>query len=146
MTAERLYIHTIGCQMNVYDSDRMAELLKPLGYRATDSPEGADLVVVNTCAIRAKAEQKVFSYLGRLAKLKRRNPDLIVAVGGCVAQQEGRNILERVPSVDLVFGTGAIGRLPENVLRVRGTASAGGRSGHAPGHRRSGARPSRGWT
>ena len=119
MKTENLYIHTIGCQMNVYDSDRMAGLLMPLHYTLTDSPESADLVVVNTCAIRAKAEQKVFSYLGRLARLKRRRPGLIIAVGGCVAQQEGSKILERIPSVDLVFGTHAINRLPDNITRIK---------------------------
>jgi len=105
--------------MNVYDSDRMAALLRPMHYTTTGSEEAADLIVVNTCAIRAKAEQKVFSYLGRLAKLKRRKPGLLIAVGGCVAQQEGAKILARMPSVDLVFGTHAIERLPENLSRVR---------------------------
>ena len=105
--------------MNVYDSDQMAGLLRPLGYTVVDSPQTADLVIVNTCAIRAKAEQKVFSYLGRLAQLKRRQPELIIAVGGCVAQQEGNRIVERVPGVDLVFGTRAIGRLPANISRIR---------------------------
>ncbi len=115
----KLYIHTIGCQMNVYDAEKMAAVLWPLGYRLTDSPGDAALVIVNTCAIREKAEQKVFSYLGRLAEIKRRRPDMIVAVGGCVAQQEGRRILKRVPAVDLVFGTNAIGRLPELVPQAQ---------------------------
>jgi tRNA-2-methylthio-N6-dimethylallyladenosine synthase len=113
-----LYINTIGCQMNVYDSDRIAALLHPLGYRRTDSLDRADLVVVNTCAIREKAEQKAFSFLGRLAELKRKRPETIIAVGGCVAQQEGRHILKRAPYLDLVFGTGAVGRLPQMVTRV----------------------------
>jgi len=108
-----LYINTIGCQMNVYDSDRIAGLLHPLGYRRTDTLDQADLVVVNTCAIREKAEQKAFSFLGRLAELKRKRPEMIIAVGGCVAQQEGRQILKRAPYLDLVFGTGAVGRLPQ---------------------------------
>ncbi|MFW5635544.1 MAG: tRNA (N6-isopentenyl adenosine(37)-C2)-methylthiotransferase MiaB [Thermodesulfobacteriota bacterium] len=113
-----LYINTIGCQMNVYDSDRIATLLTPLGYQRTDTPGRADLVVVNTCAIREKAEQKAFSFLGRLAELKRKRPEMIIAVGGCVAQQEGRQILKRAPCLDLVFGTGAVGRLPRMVARV----------------------------
>jgi tRNA-2-methylthio-N6-dimethylallyladenosine synthase len=115
---KKLYINTFGCQMNVYDSEQMAKILKPLGYEMYASIEAADLVVVNTCAIRKKAEQKVFSFLGRLASLKRKRPDLIICVGGCVAQQEGRMILERVPFVDLVFGTHAINRLPEHIRNI----------------------------
>jgi tRNA-2-methylthio-N6-dimethylallyladenosine synthase len=97
----------------------MAGLLKPMHYRMTGTPESADLIIVNTCAIRAKAEQKVFSYLGRLSELKRRKPDLIIAVGGCVAQQEGNRILTRSTDVDLVFGTHAIGRLPRQIARIK---------------------------
>lgn len=115
MKTKRLYINTIGCQMNVYDSEQIAGGLKPLGYETASSPEKADLIIVNTCAIREKAEQKVFSFLGRLANLKRKKPDLIIGVGGCVAQQEGAKILERVPYVDLVFGTNAVGRLPDMI-------------------------------
>lgn len=109
---KKLHINTIGCQMNVYDSERIASSVHPLGYRLTDSPDQADMIIVNTCAIREKAVQKVFSYLGRIAGLKQARPDLILAVGGCVAQQEGKKILKRAPYVDLVFGTHAIGRLP----------------------------------
>jgi len=98
--------------MNVYDSEKIAGLLASRGYLPTRRQSEADLIVVNTCAIREKAEQKVFSYLGRLAGLKRRRKGLLVAVGGCVAQQEGARILERMPCVDIVFGTQAIGRLP----------------------------------
>jgi len=119
METEKLHVHTIGCQMNVVDSQRIAALLKPMDYTMVESPDQADLVVVNTCAIRAKAEQKVFSFLGRLAKLKARNPELIIAVGGCVAQQEGDRIMRRMPSVDLVFGTHAIARLPEHIARIK---------------------------
>ena len=104
--------------MNVYDSERIEQILSPLGYRPTESPDHADLIIANTCAIRAKAEQKVYSFLGRLAKLKHNNPELIIGVGGCVAQQEGTKILERVPHVDLVFGTHAIGRLPGIIQRI----------------------------
>ncbi len=115
---KQVYIKTIGCQMNVYDSEQMAGRLRGIGYQAAPSMKRADLVIVNTCAIREKAEQKVFSFLGRLAELKRRNPGLIIAVGGCVAQQEGRRILDRVPHVDAVFGTHAVGRLPDIIQRI----------------------------
>jgi len=98
--------------MNVYDSEQIAKGLKSLRYEITSSIKNADLIIVNTCAIREKAEQKVFSFLGRLAGLKKKKPDLIIGVGGCVAQQEGAKILERVPHLDLVFGTNAIDRLP----------------------------------
>jgi tRNA-2-methylthio-N6-dimethylallyladenosine synthase len=119
METQNLYIHTIGCQMNVYDAEKMAAGLEALHYLPVASAEAADLILLNTCAIREKAEQKVFSYLGRLAPLKTRNPRLIVAVGGCVAQQEGRRLLERVPHVDLVFGTHAIERLPALVEKIQ---------------------------
>ena len=89
-----------------------------MGYQSTDTLTDADLVVLNTCAIREKAAQKAFSFLGRLAELKRRNPGMIIAVGGCVAQQEGRRILKRVPLLDIVFGTQAVGRLPGMIRRV----------------------------
>jgi tRNA-2-methylthio-N6-dimethylallyladenosine synthase len=112
MKTKQLHINTIGCQMNVYDSEQIATGLLALGYKLTSFPEQADLIIVNTCAIREKAEQKVYSFLGRLSGLKRKKPDLIIGVGGCVAQQEGAKILQRVPHLDLVFGTHAIGRLP----------------------------------
>ena len=112
MKTKYLYINTIGCQMNVYDSEQIAGKLKSLNYEMTAFLDKADLIIVNTCAIREKAEQKVFSFLGRLASLKKKRSDLIVGVGGCVAQQEGAKILERVPHLDLVFGTHAIDRLP----------------------------------
>ncbi|QTA81742.1 Radical SAM methylthiotransferase, MiaB/RimO family [Desulfonema limicola] len=118
MKSRNLYINTIGCQMNVYDSEQIAGLLSTLGYKLTDFEKKADMIIVNTCAIREKAEQKVFSYLGRMADMKKKKPELIIGVGGCVAQQEGRNILKRVPWVDIVFGTHAIARLPEIVQRV----------------------------
>ena len=118
MKIKYLYMNTIGCQMNVYDSDQIAKGLKSLHYEMTPKLEKADLIIVNTCAIREKAEQKVFSFLGRLAGLKRKRPDLIIGVGGCVAQQEGARILERLPHLDLVFGTHAIGRLPDIVQTI----------------------------
>ncbi len=118
MKSKLLHISTIGCQMNVYDANQIAGVLAPLGYTGTETIEMADMVIVNTCTIREKAEQKAFSFLGRLAKIKTANPSLIVAVGGCVAQQEGQAILKRMPHVDLVFGTHAIFRLPEMVRRI----------------------------
>lgn len=107
--------------MNVYDSELFARILEPLDYIQTDTLEEADLVIVNTCTIRKKAEEKAFSFLGRTRKLKKKNPELIVAIGGCVAQQEGSNIISRIPAVDIVFGTGAIPRLPKIVQRVETT-------------------------
>lgn len=98
--------------MNIYDAEQIAIRLKALGYNLIPFAEDADLIIVHTCAIREKAEQKVFSLLGRLSKLKKKNPDLIIGVGGCVAQQEGKKLLQRVACLDLVFGTYAIGRLP----------------------------------
>jgi tRNA-2-methylthio-N6-dimethylallyladenosine synthase len=104
--------------MNVYDSEQIAIQLAFLGYQQTSSLEKADLVILNTCTIRAKAEQKAFSFLGRLAGLKKKKPGLIVGVGGCVAQQEGTKILERVPFLDLVFGTQAIDRLTDTIRKI----------------------------
>jgi len=104
--------------MNVYDSEQIAIQLAATGYHQTASLEKADLVLLNTCTVRAKAEQKAFSFLGRLARLKKKKPGLIVGVGGCVAQQEGSNILKRVPHVDLVFGTRAIDRLPALISKI----------------------------
>jgi len=118
MKIKKLYINTIGCQMNVYDSEKIAMGLKSLQYEMTTSYKNADLIIVNTCTIREKAEQKVFSFLGRLAGLKQKRPDLIIGVGGCVAQQEGAKILERVPHIDLVFGTNAIDRLPNAIQTI----------------------------
>lgn len=128
--AKKLFIKTYGCQMNLYDSARMADVLAPLGYAPTDDPRGADMVILNTCHIREKAAEKVFSELGRLKILKQnRAPDrapMILAVAGCVAQAEGEEILRRVPQVDLVFGPQTYHRLPELVARAA-RASAGGR-------------------
>lgn len=118
MDKKLLYIQTIGCQMNVYDSSQMAYRLKPMGYETTELLEAADVILLNTCSVREKAEQKAFSFLGRLADLKEKKPGLIIGVGGCVAQQEGEKILRRVPHIDLVFGTRAIDRLPEMVRKV----------------------------
>jgi tRNA-2-methylthio-N6-dimethylallyladenosine synthase len=118
MPPKYLYIYTIGCQMNVYDSEHMAMALAPLGYLPARSPGDADLVIVNTCSVRSKAEQKAFSILGRLGDDKHRRPGLIVAVAGCVAQQEGARLLARAPHVDLVLGTRAVHRLEGLVRQV----------------------------
>lgn len=107
--------------MNVYDSEMFGRILEPLGYIQTDTLDDADLVIANTCTVRKKAEEKAFSFLGRTRKLKKKNPELIVAIGGCVAQQEGKNIISRIPSVDIVFGTGAVPRLPKLIQRVEAT-------------------------
>jgi tRNA-2-methylthio-N6-dimethylallyladenosine synthase len=118
MVNKYLYLNTIGCQMNVYDSEQIAMRMAALGYQQTSSLEMADLVIVNTCTIRAKAEQKTFSFLGRLARLKKKKPGLITGVGGCVAQQEGEKIFKRIPYLDLVFGTQAIDRLPYLIQKI----------------------------
>ena len=119
---KRVFIRTYGCQMNVYDSERMAGLLKPLGYAAAEAPEEADLVILNTCHIREKAAEKVYSELGRLKKLKDRKAAeggaLTLAVAGCVAQAEGPEIVARAPQVDMVVGPQAYHRLPEMLARA----------------------------
>ncbi|MEX0808452.1 MAG: tRNA (N6-isopentenyl adenosine(37)-C2)-methylthiotransferase MiaB [Dongiaceae bacterium] len=124
--AKRLFIKTYGCQMNVYDSARMADVLAPLGYAPTDAPESADMVVLNTCHIREKASEKVFSELGRLKTLRRERrdagADMIIAVAGCVAQAEGAEIQRRAPHVDIVVGPQAYHRLPELVARAERAA------------------------
>jgi len=112
--SRKLFIKTFGCQMNEYDSSRMADLLKDThGFVATDDPNEADMVMLNTCSVRDKAQHKVYSQLGRWSSLKAANPTLIIAVGGCVASQEGEQILKRVPQVDIVFGPQTLHRLPE---------------------------------
>ncbi|ABW68159.1 tRNA (N6-isopentenyl adenosine(37)-C2)-methylthiotransferase MiaB [Desulfosudis oleivorans] len=115
---KRFYIHTIGCQMNVYDSSQLSAILTAMGHRSVNAPEQADLVFVNTCTIRAKAKQKATSFVGRLAAMKRARPDMIVGVGGCLAQEEGRQLLDAFPCVDIVFGTHALGRLPGHIQAV----------------------------
>ncbi|MDO8409433.1 MAG: tRNA (N6-isopentenyl adenosine(37)-C2)-methylthiotransferase MiaB [Phenylobacterium sp.] len=119
---KRLFIKTYGCQMNVYDSERMADVLAPLGYGMTDTPEDADLVVLNTCHIREKATEKVYSELGqiRLMKLARQEAGaaMTIAVAGCVAQAEGEEIMRRQPAVDLVVGPQAYHQLPELIART----------------------------
>jgi len=117
-----LFIKTYGCQMNVYDSERMRDVLAPVGYRCVDSPDGADLVVLNTCHIREKAAEKVYSELGRIRKLKEKKEasggTMKVAVAGCVAQAEGEEIMRRAPVVDLVLGPQSYHKLPEMIAKV----------------------------
>jgi len=114
---KKLFIKTYGCQMNVYDSARMAELLAPLGYGATDDVSDADMVILNTCHIREKAVEKIYSELGRLKRLKEKR-DVTIAVAGCVAQAEGAELIARAPQVDIVVGPQAYHRLPEMLARL----------------------------
>jgi tRNA-2-methylthio-N6-dimethylallyladenosine synthase len=120
--AGRLYITTFGCQMNEYDSARMVDVLRETqGLELTDDPAAADVVLLNTCSVREKAQEKVFSHLGQWRLLKERKPGLVIGVGGCVASQEGDGLLERAPFVDLVFGPQTIHRLPEMIAELRNT-------------------------
>ncbi len=119
------FIKTYGCQMNVYDSERMAEALAHAGYRSVETPEEADMVILNTCHIREKAAEKVYSELGRLRPLKQRNKDMVIGVAGCVAQAEGAEMIARAPMVDMVFGPQTLQQLPDMLsevadLRARG--------------------------
>jgi tRNA-2-methylthio-N6-dimethylallyladenosine synthase len=120
----KLFIKTYGCQMNVYDSERMAEALAPEGYVTTDRADDADLILLNTCHIREKAAEKVYSELGRLKPLKALNPDLRIGVAGCVAQAEGEEIMRRQPAVDLVVGPQSYHRLPDLEAKARAGARA----------------------
>ncbi|OIR16050.1 tRNA-2-methylthio-N(6)-dimethylallyladenosine synthase [mine drainage metagenome] len=116
----KLYIKTYGCQMNEYDSDKMADVLRACeGMQLTDKPEEADIILFNTCSIREKAEEKVFSDLGRMRTLKLSNPNLLIGVGGCVASQEGEVIVKRAPYVDMVFGPQTLHRLPQLIAARR---------------------------
>ncbi|MGH8308222.1 MAG: tRNA (N6-isopentenyl adenosine(37)-C2)-methylthiotransferase MiaB [Steroidobacteraceae bacterium] len=116
------FIKTFGCQMNEYDSARMADVLAASdGLTATDDPASADLLLMNTCSVREKAQEKVFSLLGEWRKLKARRPHVLIGVGGCVASQEGESITERAPFVDLVFGPQTVHRLPEMIAELRRT-------------------------
>lgn len=116
---KKLFIKTHGCQINQYDSDRIVRMMRQLGYGRTENMEEADLILLNTCSVRDKAEQKVYSALGRWRELKEKKRGLIIGVGGCVAQQEGEALLRRVPYLDLVFGTHNIHKLPQMVEEVR---------------------------
>ena len=117
---KKLYIQTFGCQMNEYDSDKMFDVLhEARGVDLTDKAEDADILLLNTCSVREKAQEKVFHQLGRWRKLKQDNPDLIIGVGGCVASQEGEAISRRAPVVDLVFGPQTLHRLPQMIDQAR---------------------------
>ena len=116
---KKVFIKTYGCQMNVYDSERMVDVLSPIGYAAVETPENADLVILNTCHIREKAAEKVYSELGRIRQLKKKvNPEMKVAVAGCVAQAEGSEIKRRAPVVDMVLGPQTYHKLPEMIAKV----------------------------
>ena len=123
MNRKKMYIKTIGCQMNVYDSDQMAQVLKHKNYESVGLYSNADLIIVNTCAIREKAVQKVYSFLGRLPPLKKKNTGLKVVVAGCVAQQQGEQLIKRFPQVDIVLGTHAINQLPDLLTRLENDPS-----------------------
>lgn len=117
---KKVFIKTFGCQMNEYDSDKMADVLGSSdGLVRTDRPEDADVILLNTCSVREKAQEKVFSDLGRLRELKRDKPDLVIGVGGCVASQEGEAIVKRAPFVDVVFGPQTLHRLPQLIQNRR---------------------------
>ena len=123
--AKKLYIETHGCQMNEYDSSRMVDLLgEHQALEVTENPAEADVILLNTCSIREKAQEKVFSQLGRWRELKQENPDLVIGVGGCVASQEGAAIRDRAPYVDVVFGPQTLHRLPEMIDAARSTKKA----------------------
>jgi tRNA-2-methylthio-N6-dimethylallyladenosine synthase len=116
---KKLYIQTYGCQMNQYDSERIAQVMGRANYTLTEKPANADLILLNTCSVRDKAEQKVYSALGSWREIKQQKSSVIIGVGGCVAQQEGDRLLKRVPHLDLVFGTHNIHKLPEMIERVQ---------------------------
>lgn len=119
---KRIFIKTFGCQMNEYDSSRMLDMLQAAeGMQTTDNPEEADVILLNTCSVREKAQEKVFSHLGRFAPLKEKNPNLVIGVGGCVASQEGESIVARAPYVDVVFGPQTLHRLPDMIESKRRT-------------------------
>ncbi|ACT51361.1 MULTISPECIES: tRNA (N6-isopentenyl adenosine(37)-C2)-methylthiotransferase MiaB [Methylovorus] len=119
-TPKKVFIKTFGCQMNEYDSSRMADMLNAAdGMQPTDNPEDADVILLNTCSVREKAQEKVFSHLGRFIPLKEKNPNLVIGVGGCVASQEGQHIVDRAPYVDVVFGPQTLHRLPELIANRR---------------------------
>ncbi|MEM7675458.1 MAG: tRNA (N6-isopentenyl adenosine(37)-C2)-methylthiotransferase MiaB [Myxococcota bacterium] len=118
LAPRRVYIDTFGCQMNLHDSQRMVSLMAAEGYVPTEGPEDADLIILNSCSVRDKAEQKVRSRAGELKRLKKARPEVVLAIGGCVAQQEGQRMLERIPHADIVFGPDHLSRLPELVKEV----------------------------
>lgn len=117
---KRALIHTFGCQMNVHDSRRMEEVLRAQGYDMAERPEDADLVIFNTCSVREKADHKLYSAVGKLRELKEENRDLVIAVSGCLAQQQGDALLDRLPLVDVIVGPDNLGELPALVDHVEG--------------------------
>ena len=122
---KKIFIKTFGCQMNEYDSDKMADVLGASdGLVRTDTPDDADVILLNTCSVREKAQEKVFSDLGRLRELKLARPDLLIGVGGCVASQEGAAIVKRAPYVDMVFGPQTLHRLPQMMRARRSSGEA----------------------
>jgi len=124
-TPKKVFIKTFGCQMNEYDSSRMADMLASTdGMVETLTPEDADVILLNTCSVREKAEDKVFSHLGRFIPLKAKNPNLVIGVGGCVASQEGDNIIKRAPYVDVVFGPQTLHRLPDMIKNSRSSGQS----------------------
>jgi len=118
MINKAFYLETFGCQMNVVDSERIVDLLGGIGYRQVEDPSQAGLILLNTCAVRDKAVRKAYGHLGRFKPLKEHNPELILGMGGCIAQQEGKELLQEFPYLDLVFGTHNVHRLPELVQNV----------------------------
>ena len=124
-TVKKVFIKTFGCQMNEYDSSRMADLMQAAeGMQPTDNPEEADVILINTCSVREKPQEKVFSQLGQFRPLKKKNPDLVIGVGGCVASQEGESIVTRAPYVDVVFGPQTLHRLPQMIREKRNSGRA----------------------
>lgn len=120
VSSKKVFIKTYGCQMNEYDSEKMADVLNHFeGYEITHNPENAEVILFNTCSIREKAQEKVFSDLGRVRHIKEQNPDVIIGVGGCVASQEGDTIVKRAPYVDIVFGPQTLHRIPELINKKR---------------------------
>ena len=123
--SKKVFIRTFGCQMNEYDSDKMSDVLHAFeGYEKTATPENADVILYNSCSVREKASEKLFSDLGRIRELKLAKPELLIGVGGCVASQEGEAIIKRAPYVDLVFGPQTLHRLPEMIQAKRKTGQS----------------------
>src|SRR6516225_7147445 len=118
---KKLYIETVGCQMNVLDSELVVGSLRRQGYELTDSAAGADVILFNTCSVRQHAEDKIYSALGRLRNHKRRHPGAVIGVLGCMAQKDQDLIVRRAPHVDIICGTGQLARLPELIAQVRRT-------------------------
>ncbi|MCG2779003.1 MAG: tRNA (N6-isopentenyl adenosine(37)-C2)-methylthiotransferase MiaB, partial [Desulfobacterales bacterium] len=118
MQNKTFYIKTMGCQMNEYDSDFLAQSLISSGFSPVDNSKYADIILINTCTVRAKPEQKAFSLLGRMSELKQENPGLIMGVVGCLAQQKGHELMKRFPQLDFVMGPREIGRIKEVLRRI----------------------------